>query len=59
MKTRSRTGAPISELLFAAVVVASVGAIGILGGCNTTEGIGKDVKAAGKGIENTAQDAKN
>jgi predicted small secreted protein len=25
-----------------------------LAGCNTTEGVGKDVKAAGQGIENAA-----
>jgi predicted small secreted protein len=27
--------------------------------CNTVEGAGKDVKAAGNAIEDTAQDAKN
>ncbi len=30
-----------------------------LAGCNTTEGAGKDVKSLGKGIEDTAKDAKN
>ena len=27
-----------------------------LGGCNTVEGVGKDVKATGQGIENAAKD---
>lgn len=59
MKNESRNGVPVSKTLFATLVVASIGAAGMLGGCNTTEGVGKDIKAAGRGIENTAQDAKN
>lgn len=31
----------------------------MLEACNTTEGVGKDVKSLGSGIEETAQDAKN
>ncbi|HLO41467.1 MAG TPA: entericidin A/B family lipoprotein [Phycisphaerales bacterium] len=27
--------------------------------CNTTEGVGKDIKAAGEGIEEAADDAKD
>ncbi|MBC7771031.1 MAG: entericidin A/B family lipoprotein [Pyrinomonadaceae bacterium] len=27
-------------------------------GCNTVEGVGKDVKSTGKGLEEAAQDAK-
>lgn len=30
-----------------------------LAACNTTEGVGKDIKSAGEGIEDTARDAKN
>jgi predicted small secreted protein len=30
-----------------------------LAGCNTVEGIGKDLKSGGKAIEKTAEDAKN
>ena len=30
----------------------------LLAGCNTTEGIGKDVQAGGKAIEKSAQDVK-
>lgn len=41
------------------MVVAAL-AVGVLSltACNTTEGVGKDVKSLGKGIEETAQDAK-
>jgi predicted small secreted protein len=38
-----------------AIVVAAM----TLTACNTTEGVGKDVKSLGAGIEETAQDAKN
>ncbi len=31
----------------------------LLSACNTTEGVGKDVKSLGKGVEGAAQDAKN
>lgn len=31
----------------------------VMTACNTTEGVGKDIKAAGEGIEDTARDAKN
>ena len=30
----------------------------LLTGCNTVEGAGKDVKAAGQAVQDTAQDAK-
>ena len=30
-----------------------------VGACNTVEGVGKDVKAGGNAIEDTAKDAKN
>lgn len=30
-----------------------------LAACNTTEGLGRDVKSLGKGVEETAHDAKN
>lgn len=41
-------------------VMLTLGAGVLLGpaACNTTEGVGKDIKSAGKGIEETAQDAK-
>lgn len=31
----------------------------LLSACNTTEGVGKDVKSLGKGVEDAAQDAKD
>jgi predicted small secreted protein len=33
-------------------------AVAFLGGCNTVEGLGKDVKAAGSGIEKAAEKTK-
>lgn len=30
----------------------------LLAACNTTEGVGRDVESAGRGIEGAAQDAK-
>jgi predicted small secreted protein len=48
----SRSGA-------AAVIVALTAALACaLSACNTTEGVGKDIKAAGSGIEKAASDAK-
>jgi predicted small secreted protein len=35
------------------------GACWALAACNTTEGLGRDVKSLGKGVEETASDAKN
>lgn len=35
------------------------GACWALAACNTTEGLGRDVKSLGKGVEETAQDAKD
>ena len=44
----------VSLGLSLAFVAATLG----VAACNTTEGVGKDIKAAGKGIENAASDAK-
>ena len=40
------------------ILVALSAAVPLLSACNTTEGAGKDIKSAGKGLENTARDAK-
>lgn len=49
----------IGKTIAALTVLAALGVSGVsLTGCNTTEGVGKDIKAAGKGIEGAAQDAK-
>lgn len=42
--------------LFAMLLMLG-GATALLGACNTTEGFGKDVEAAGDAIEDTADDA--
>ena len=42
---------------FVALAAAAV-AVATLAGCNTVEGVGKDVKSTGKAIERTADDAK-
>ncbi len=48
--------AKLSSLL---LVVFMLGAASVaLGGCNTTEGFGKDVKSTGKAIEDEAQENK-
>jgi predicted small secreted protein len=46
----------IRPIIFGAVACAL-----LLGcaACNTTAGVGKDIKAAGRGLENTAERAKN
>jgi len=36
---------------------ASGGALMVLGGCNTTEGVGEDIEAAGDAIDDAAEDA--
>jgi predicted small secreted protein len=49
----------VGKRLIAALMVVALGVSGAsLSGCNTTEGVGKDIKSAGKGIEEAAQDAK-
>ncbi len=45
-----------SKRLVAAFVLAAVTAA--LAACNTTEGVGKDLKSTGKGIEETARENK-
>jgi predicted small secreted protein len=36
-------------------ILATVFALAVLSGCNTLEGVGKDVKEAGKAIEKAAK----
>jgi len=40
------------------VVLAAAAAALLVSACNTVEGVGKDVKAAGTAVEETAKDAK-
>ncbi len=51
----NRVGKSVLGFVVVAVFVAGGAA---LSGCNTTEGVGKDIKAAGNGIENAADKAK-
>ena len=39
-------------------IIMALFAATLLGGCNTIEGIGKDVEATGKVVKNTARDTK-
>ncbi len=39
--------------------VGGVAVVAALWGCNTTEGLGKDIESAGDGIKDAANDAKN
>lgn len=48
--------AKLSSLLLVLVMLGAAG--GALGGCNTTEGFGKDVKSTGEAIEDTAEENK-
>jgi predicted small secreted protein len=40
------------------MILAAAAATLILSACNTLEGIGKDVSAAGRAVSDTARDAK-
>jgi predicted small secreted protein len=41
----------------AVAVIALIGAASLLGGCNTTAGVGKDVSATGNAVTNAADKA--
>jgi entericidin B len=46
-----------TDLLRALIAIAMLAfAVGTLSACNTAEGLGKDVKAAGDAIEDTAEE---
>jgi predicted small secreted protein len=40
------------------IVLAAVTAALLVGACNTVQGVGKDVQAAGQAVSQTAQDAR-
>ncbi len=40
-----------------AMLLAALSSMALLSACNTTEGAGRDIKSAGKAIEDTAHDA--
>jgi predicted small secreted protein len=41
------------------IVLSAAAAALIVAACNTVEGVGRDVSAAGKAVATTARDAKN
>lgn len=41
------------------IVLAAAAAALFVGACNTINGVGKDVQAAGKAVSTTAEDAKH
>ena len=43
----------------AACGIFSFGLAGALGGCNTTEGVGRDIEATGRALGDAAEDAKD
>lgn len=43
----------------AACGMLGMGVAGALGGCNTTEGIGRDIEATGNAIGDAAEDAQD
>jgi predicted small secreted protein len=47
------------KMMHAMLAAMFVGAIVGLAGCNTTEGVGRDIEAAGDAIEDAADDAKD
>lgn len=50
----------MKSVRFFVLTLASVALLGLGNlACNTTEGAGKDIKATGRAIENTARDAKD
>lgn len=53
-RTQERTRITILSML-----LALFGASALMAACNTTEGFGKDVEAAGDAIADTADDAKD
>ncbi|MBO9707819.1 MAG: entericidin A/B family lipoprotein [Caulobacter sp.] len=40
------------------VILAAAAAALLVSACNTVEGVGRDVSAAGRAVSNTARDAK-
>jgi predicted small secreted protein len=40
------------------IVLAAMASALLVAGCNTVAGVGKDVQAAGKAVQNTAEDVR-
>ena len=44
---------------FTSLMLLALFSVGLLGGCNTMAGVGKDVQKAGEKVEDKAQDCKD
>jgi entericidin B len=61
-RSRQRWSEPVNKpKSLKATVILAIAIAGTLAvsACNTVEGVGKDVKAGGAAVEDTAKDAKN
>jgi predicted small secreted protein len=58
MKSSLENGSPIRTARIAAVLGVGMIVLGSVG-CNTAEGLGEDVEAAGEGIQEIAEDTKD
>lgn len=56
LNTNGSRVAMFGHLLGALTVIS---AALLISGCNTTEGVGKDIKSAGEALEDAADDAKD
>lgn len=59
MESNSKKFSPKSAAVMSLLAAMFVGAIAGLAGCNTTQGVGEDIEAAGDAIADTARDAKD
>ena len=57
--TRNTNDRPARRIVAALALAAAAAAAALPAACNTTEGVGKDLESAGKGIKDTARDAKD
>lgn len=55
----AQTQAVVKKVGSVALAAAVVATACVLAGCNTTEGVGKDLESAGEGIQDAAQKAKD
>lgn len=53
-QTAVKSPSPVVRVLAAGVAAAS---LALVAGCNTVEGVGRDVEAAGDAVADTARDA--
>jgi predicted small secreted protein len=54
---KSRSAETHRELVTALIIAGLMTAGAVLSACNTTEGVGEDIEAAGDSIDDAAEDA--